>query len=62
MKKVKEEKSYPLSKNGRSYRTEEIQQRKNTGIKRSEKMVFPILGIYPRSGNRWTIGSDTAKN
>ena len=24
-------------------------------------MVFPILGIYPRSGNRWTIGSDTAK-
>lgn len=58
---VKEEKDYPLIKNGRKYRVEEIQQRKNTGIKRSEKMVFPILGIYPRNGNRWTIGSDTAK-
>ncbi|XXQ67648.1 site-specific DNA-methyltransferase [Neisseriaceae bacterium B1] len=58
---VKEEKEYPLVKNGRKYRVEEIQQRKNTGIKRSEKMVFPILGVYPRSGNRWTIGSDTAK-
>ncbi len=58
---VKEEKEYPLMKNGRKYRVEEIQQRKNTGIKRSEKMVFPILGTYPRSGNRWTIGNDTAK-
>lgn len=58
---VKEEKGYPLVKNGRKYRIEEIQQRKNTGIKRSEKMVFPILGIYPRSSNRWTIGSDTAR-
>ena len=58
---IKEERNYSLYKNGRKYRIEEIQQRKNTGIKRSEKMVFPILGIYPRNGNRWTIGRDTAK-
>lgn len=59
---VKEEKSYPFkSATGDEYREEEIQQRKNTGIKKSDKMVFPILGCYPKDGNRWTIGSGTAK-
>nr|WP_101124415.1 site-specific DNA-methyltransferase [Neisseria meningitidis] len=59
---IKEEKSYPFkSSNGDEYREEEIQQRKNTGIKKSEKMVFPILGRYPREGNRWTIGINTAE-
>lgn len=59
---VKEEKNYPFtSEDGYKYREEEIQQRKNTGIKKSDKMVFPILGCYPREGNRWTIGSSTAK-
>ena len=57
---VKEERDYPYIKDGKKYRVEEIQQRKNTGIKRSEKMVFPILDVYPRNGNRWTIGNDTA--
>ncbi|HHW7566728.1 TPA: site-specific DNA-methyltransferase [Mannheimia haemolytica] len=54
---VKESKEYPyISDLGQKYRVEEIQQRKNTGIKRSEKMVFPILGIYPKDGYRWTVG------
>ena len=54
---IKEQKQYPYtSENGQKYRIEEIQQRKNTGIKRSEKMVFPILGIYPKEGYRWTVG------
>ncbi|UNU73842.1 site-specific DNA-methyltransferase [Moraxella nasovis] len=58
---VKEKKDYPFqNENGEFYREEEVQQRKNTGIKRSEKMVFPILGVYPRDGNRWTIGNQTA--
>ncbi|OAU94996.1 site-specific DNA-methyltransferase [Moraxella catarrhalis] len=58
---VKETKEYPYqNEKGEHYREEEIQQRKNTGIKRSEKMVFPILGVYPKEGNRWTIGNQTS--
>ncbi len=53
---------YPHNdKNYGAYRLEEVQQRKNIGIKRSEKMVFSILGISPRMGYRWTIGEDNAK-
>jgi len=48
-------------KNGRKYRIEEIQQRKNIGVKRSEKMVYEILGIAPQDGYRWTIGESTAR-
>ena len=43
------------------YRLEEIQQRKNIGIKRSDKMVFSILNTYPKDGYRWTIGVQTAR-
>ncbi len=50
-----------VSNDGRKYRLEEIQQRKNTGIKRSEKMVFEILKIMPNHEYRWTIGEDTAR-
>lgn len=50
------------NKNERGYfRLEEIQQRKNIGIKRSEKMYFPILNQFPRDGYRWTIGEETAR-
>ncbi len=53
---------YPFTAaDGRKYREEEVQQRKNTGIKRSEKMVFKILGQLPLDGYRWTIGEETAK-
>ena len=55
-------KSYPeKTADGKRYRFEEIQQRKNTGIKRSEKMVFPILEVDPKEGYRWTIGEETAR-
>lgn len=53
--------NYNDFENGRQYRLEEIQQRKNIGIKRSDKMVYSILGINPRSGYRWTIGSETSE-
>lgn len=57
---VNRKKSYPESNEKGNFRFEQIQQRKNIGIKRSEKMVFPILGVYPKKGYRWTIGKDTA--
>jgi len=58
----KGKKKYPeSSSDARSYRFEEIQQRKNIGIKRSEKMVFKILDVNPKDGYRWTIGEDTAR-
>ncbi len=56
----REEREYPHNNGGGSYRWEEVQQRKNTGIKRSDKMVFPILGTMPQTGYRWTIGRNTA--
>ena len=55
------EKIYPFrDKSGMEYREEEIQQRKNIGIKRSDKMVFAIADIRPQDGYRWTIGEDTS--
>jgi len=57
----KGEKEYPFSNARGEYRLEEIQQRKNIGIKRSEKMVFTILETLPKDGYRWTIGEDTAR-
>ena len=58
---VRAEKTYPYKdKAGKFYRLEEIQQRKNIGIKKSEKMVFAIDGILPKDGYRWTIGADTS--
>ena len=56
-----DEKIYPFrDKRGMEYREEEIQQRKNIGIKRSDKMVFAIANIRPQDGYRWTIGEDTS--
>ena len=55
------EREYPFKdKNSLAYREEEIQQRKNIGIKKSDKMVFIINGVSPQAGYRWTIGEDTA--
>lgn len=57
------EKSYPQSdEKGLKYRLEEIQQRKNIGIKRSVKMEFDIPGATLTKGYRWTIGPETAIN
>ncbi|MDM1544496.1 site-specific DNA-methyltransferase [Ignatzschineria indica] len=58
---IRSYKKYPDINDKGRYRIEEIQQRKNIGIKRSEKMVFPILGIMPKEGYRWTIGAETAR-
>lgn len=58
----KEKLEYPhTADNGRKYREEEVQQRKNIGVKKSEKMVFSVIGVAPRDGYRWTIGQDTAE-
>lgn len=41
------------------YRLEEIGQMGKTGIRGRGSMIFPILGVMPREGNQWKIGSDT---
>jgi adenine-specific DNA-methyltransferase len=59
---VKSTREYPFANDhGENYRLQEIQQRKNIGIKKSERMVFPILGIMPQDNYRWTIGEETAR-
>jgi len=58
---IKAEKDYPEKNEKGFFRYEQIQQRKNIGIKRSEKMVFPILGTLPSKEYRWTIGEQTAR-
>jgi len=39
----------------------EIIEKSDAGAYNRESMKFPILGHYPRSGKRWQIGIDTAK-
>lgn len=56
----REVREYPHNDGEKDYRWEEVQQRKNTGIKRSDRMVFSILDTMPQTGYRWTIGRDTA--
>lgn len=55
----KSERNYPFSDANGVYRLEEIQQRKNIGIKKSDKMVFDIPGAMLKVNYRWTIGIDT---
>lgn len=50
-----------VDKRGDKYREEEVQQRKNIGVKKSDKMVYSILSVSPADGYRWTIGEETAK-
>ena len=59
---IKEKLEYPNDdgKGEGEYRIEEVQQRKNIGIKRSEKMAYTILNIKPKEGYRWTIGHEHA--
>ncbi len=54
-------KEYSYVEKNLYYRLEEIQQRKNIGVKRSEKMVFDILGASLKDNYRWTIGLSTFK-
>lgn len=59
---ISEQLEYPYQdKFGRRYREDNIQERKNIGVKRSAKMVYPILGINPTNNYRWTIGQNTAE-
>ena len=57
----KKQKDYPHNDGDGFYRLEEVQKRKNIGIKRSEGMVFPILNQMPQPGYRWTISKQTAE-
>lgn len=52
-------KEYPQNDEKGIYRLEEIGQMGKTGIRGSGSMIFPILGVMPREGNQWKIGSDT---
>ncbi len=55
------EKEYPDSDGNGAYRLEEIGQMGASGIRGRGSMIFPILGILPREGNQWKLGSDTIK-
>ena len=55
------EKEYPDSDANGVYRLEEIGQMGASGIRGRGSMIFPILGILPREGNQWKLGTDTIK-
>lgn len=55
------EKEYPDSDGNGAYRLEEIGQMGASGIRGRGSMIFPILGILPREGNQWKLGSDIIK-
>ena len=48
-------KTYPYKKDSKSYRLEEIQQRKNLGSMRRDSMVYELLGIIPKENYRWQL-------
>ena len=54
--------NYNHNENGQKYRLEEIQQRKNTGMRKRNTMVFQILGISPRKDYRWCVGKEGIKS
>jgi adenine-specific DNA-methyltransferase len=55
-----EDRSYPLSDEEGNYRKTVI-EKKNEGGYARKTMLFSILGQTPRSGKRWQIGQDTAR-
>lgn len=55
------EKEYPDSDENGVYRLEEIGQMGASGVRGRGSMIFPILGILPREGNQWKLGTDTIK-
>lgn len=52
-------KEYALTDVVGEYREEEIGQMAASGMRGRASMIFPILNIYPKSGNQWKIGQDT---
>ncbi|CAH9018295.1 site-specific DNA-methyltransferase [Candidatus Nitrosacidococcus sp. I8] len=56
------EKKYPYSDLTKGkYRLEEIQQRKNIGVKRTLAMVYEIPKATLKDGYRWTISNQTSQ-
>jgi len=55
-----EDRSYPFSDEEGNYRKTVI-EKKNEGGYARKTMLFSILGQTPRSGKRWQIGEDTAR-
>ena len=56
----KETRSYPHNDSEGNYRTT-VLEKKDSGSYKRETMKFEIIGHSPRSGKRWQIGEDTAR-
>lgn len=50
-----EEKKYPLSDEEGNYRIESLDQRRNIGLLKRDKMVYAISDISPKNGFRWQL-------
>lgn len=55
-----EDRLYPYFDGEGNYRLTII-EKKNTGEYQRETMLFPIMGVIPRTGKRWQIGEKKAK-
>lgn len=50
---------YDLQDDKGPYRSKKIEQMSASGMRGRETMVFPILGVSPRTGFQWKLGKDT---
>lgn len=50
-----DERKYPENDSRGNFRIEEVVQRRNIGTLRRDTMVYPILGIMPKSDYRWQL-------
>lgn len=53
------EREYPETDGKGSFRFAEVEQMAREGVRGRQTMVFPILGVEPRHGNQWKLGSET---
>jgi len=50
---------YPELDERGPFRFAEVEQMARDGVRGRNSMVYPILGIEPREGNQWKLGTDT---
>lgn len=55
------EREYPLSDENGIYRIWQVESMNASGVRGRESMVYPMLGVYPPSGQQWKIGKDKAE-
>ncbi|MCX6757622.1 MAG: site-specific DNA-methyltransferase [Candidatus Nomurabacteria bacterium] len=58
---VSGEKSYDLKDKNGIYRLKVVEEMSAFGMRSRQTMIYPIMGIMPKTGNQWKVGKDSVK-